>query len=362
MPLLSPTDPTEAIMAFRARQHKPHTRARAAAEEAKIKQEGEVAQEEEDEAMDNEMKTNWMSAWTAALMMITGVSRTKILSRLSQDAQPLLPQIQGVIAIAEQYDALSTLEDPLERLIKDLMEKRTLWPSIADRPVAWLMIGLAVKDKMIYKEALTHLIGSYPECADRMRESSVPQDIQNLIHNRSERLKYQRMAVDTELLTLHLAPRVISKKKTSDSLDNELQFYKPNSVAFLTMSRWREHITSEIRRLEHDSDEVEEDQEHNPNAKFNLSVAGFYQSIHNGGDSYLPADEFVDEWPRGWPDDETKVREMLKRLKSVASATVADLNKSTLQYERKDKVEYLTCIEIEETEIPWTKDDDDGND
>jgi hypothetical protein len=57
--------------------------------------------------------------------------------------------------------------------------------------------------------------------------------------------------------------------------------------------------------------------------------------------------------------DEKMIRETLKHLKHEASKIVAPLTKSTLQYEQKEELEYLTCVEIDESDIPWEKEEDD---
>jgi hypothetical protein len=271
---------------------------------------------------------------------------------LSTGGAPLLPQIEGAVAIANQYNLfeLEALNKAFSFLLLEFITHQTLWSAIATRPVSWLAIGLTMRNDMVYREALKHVCGIYPACA------KVPNDIVKLVERKSKELRYLRLAVDQELLTLNLQPSPKSSKRKGakiTTLDEEMTDYKQNSVASLTRALFRDYICDQIRLLDSNADEERTQCEY--------TLAGFYHTIRSGGDSYLAADKVVADWPR-WEDrlpfHEGKVRELLKRLKSEASGIVARLTRSTLQYGRKEELEYLTCVDVEDGDVPWKKDED----
>jgi hypothetical protein len=351
MPRLQNIDPTQTRDQFIASQHKPITRARAAAEEAKLKKE-EEGTIEDDEAANS--KIDWLKAYRTVFAVIVGFSRNYIFKSLSDGGRPLLPQILGVINVVGKYDALLALRPSLELLIKDFMQARTLWKAVADGPLDWLTISHAARDAMVYEEAMIHLVGSYPIYGEQMREQAVPVDIQTMVKNKSRDLEYFKMAVDQELMTLNLEfevePDKKGKKKESSKSPVDDGF---GTAAGQTHYQWLRYVARQSVLLQNPR--------HNGDQASAPKLMSFYRSIHAGGDSYLPADELLATWSRRLEAcrDEKMIRETLKHLKHEASKIVAPLTKSTLQYEQKEELEYLTCVEIDESDIPWEKEEDD---
>lgn len=186
-----------------------------------------------------------------------------------------------------------------------------------------------------------------------MRLAKIPRDVWTKIEGKSRELRFLRMSVDQELLTLDLRPEERSKKNKASrhtTLDDEISKNKHYTVAYQTRAIFRDFICDHMRLLEPDAD----------GAASKLALAGFYRTIRNGGDNYLVPDEVVAEWyDEVVPFDEAKVRDMLRRLKKKAAEIVTPLTESTLQYEQKENLEYLTCVKIEDGDVPWKKDEDD---
>ena len=349
MPRLQAVDPTQTLNQFTASQHKPITRAKAAADKAKVKKEAYGTVENQDEA---NSKIDWLKAYRTVFGIIAGSSRNWVFRQLSDDARPLLPQIFAVVNIANKYGATATLQPTLELLIKDFMQARTLWKAVADDPLDWITISDAAKDAMVYEEAMVHLVGLYPTHGEQMREPDVPANVQSMIKNKSRELEFFKMAVDQELLTLSLefesAPDKKGKKKEGSSASSTDE--DPGTPAAQTHHQWLRYVTRQIQLLQPSGDRTS-----------TPKLMSFYRSIHAGGDNYLPADELVAAWPRALIElrDSKMIRQTLKHLKSEASKIVAPLVKSTLQYEQKEELEYLTCVEIDESDIPWEREEED---
>lgn len=365
MPELERADPTQPEKQFFEKYRRHITRARAAAQEANeaVKAGRNIKSEAEQNDVHDEPQfnttTDWKDAFETVFAIIAEVPPSRIFKMLSKDGKPLLPQIDGVITIAKKYEVLKKLNAAFCPLLMGYITNQSLWGAVADKSASWLMIGMATKNEMVYQEAFKHLCGSYPARQGDMNAAGVPEDVVATVKHRSRELRYQRMSVDQELLTLTIKPQLNSMKKRSNGksskLNDEMIEFRPDSIATLTRSRFRDYISDQLTLLESPADgDGDEDDE----STSKPTLAGFYHTILMGGDGYLPADELVKTWHQSLPYDETAIREMLKRLKVEASQIVAPLTHSTLHYEQKGVLKYLTCIEVGADDIPWKDDED----
>ena len=352
MPRLHHIDPSQTLNQFTASQHIPITRARATAEKARVKKEEDGTIEDDEEG---KTKIDWLKAYKTVFGIIVGFSRPWIFKSLSDDAHPLLPQIHGVLNIAGNYGATSALQPALELLIKDFMQAKTLWKAVADDPLDWLTISDAAKDAMVYEEALTHLVGSYPIYGERMRsEPDVPAAIQSMVEKKSSELQYFKMAVDQELLTLNLEfeiePDRKGKKKEGSRRPADNDF---GTAARQTHYQWLRYIQRQFLLLQHPG--------RNGDPASTPKLMSFYRGILAGGDNYLPPEDLIATWSSNLEACRNNkiIRETLKHLKNEAAKIVTPLTKSTLQYEQKEELEYLTCVKIDKSDIPWEKEEED---
>ena len=352
MPRLHNIDPTQTLDQFTAGQHIPITRARAAAEKARVKKEEEGTSEYDEEC---KTKIDWLKAYKTVFGIIVGFSRNWIFKWLSDDSHPLLPQIHAVLNIAAHYGATPALRSSLELLIKDFMQARTLWKAVADDPLDWLTISDAAKDAMVYEEALIHLVGSYPIYGERMRsEPDVPAAIQSMVEKKSSELQHFKMAVDQELIMLNLEfeiePDRKGKKKEGSKRAVDDDF---GTAAAQTHYQWWQYIRRQFLLLQNPG--------RNADPASTPKLMSFYRSILAGGDSYLPPEDLIATWSSNLEACRNNkiIRETLKHLKNEAAKIVTPLTKSTLQYEQKEELEYLTCVKIDKSDIPWEKEEED---
>lgn len=131
-----------------------------------------------------------------------------------------------------------------------------------------------------------------------------------------------------------------------------------NPIAYSTVNLWsdwfREHLGYLLYKDDPDGDDsppVSALCDHKEGEC--LTDAGLFRMISKGGDSYLPAEAVLENWNRAYfkPDDAT-IRATLQKMKSKATVIVKDLVQSTLNGSN-DKLDYLTCIDIEDEDVPW---------
>lgn len=89
-------------------------------------------------------------------------------------------------------------------------------------------------------------------------------------------------------------------------------------------------------------------------------MASMYRAIALGGDAYLPFESMIKKWNNQEYDiDDAAQREALAELKRAASKIVSSVVESSLSYGSKDELDYLTCIRIEDEDVPWNIQEDD---
>ena len=367
MPLLRVIDPAQILDEFKISKWKPYTRMlatakRDAAAKAKkmVKIKKELGNHEDGEENDEEAEnvesvapslpsTDWVKAYERFFSSVISIPPGAIFDK---DASNALPQIEGVIAIATYYEAIPTLDITFKTRLLEWVKNRTLYRAIAADPLSWLSIGLAMKSDNVFEELFPHLVGCYPERLQfEQLEDQTQQKIGKRVEKKGSRLRCLRYEVDQQLLTLRP-----NEKGALSSPEYRM-------VARKTLHLWHEFVSDHLGPLRKTTtgDGVLAGAKHsaicNRKDKECLTVAGFYRLLSKGGENYLPLDEVLAE--ESWDEHvRSFVKMQLAEIKKKATDIVAPLIKSTLQYEDKDDLDYLTCAQIEEKDLPWDKEDD----
>ena len=119
MPHLEYMDPTQAVQDFHNRYRMPNSHARIA-QDVSIKTEDPTPSTN----FEDEHKIHWRAAYKAFLAMVIGASRGYVFNLLSQDGQPTVLQIRGVISIALQIGAISSVQNYMESVLRKFQELR----------------------------------------------------------------------------------------------------------------------------------------------------------------------------------------------------------------------------------------------
>jgi hypothetical protein len=305
--------------------------------------------------------TDWAKACDSLLRIITrvrphGVSKT--------EPATALPQIEGIIRIAQKYDVIHAVQSDFDSLFLGYVGSGKFWELIAQEHVRCPKIGIALKNLPVYEEAFKHLVGIGANSKTGVHFAGLDGEIQATIQRRSRELYNLRRDVNEDLLLISLVPAHPAIRQYPSSTVSQQN--EPD--AYSTVNIFSDWIAEHIGYLRGDTSHPPREYymcDHSGGCK---TVAGFYRAIAAGGEAYLPGDLVWDQFDEGFlydPDGERifdcdVVKEPLAELKAKASEYVAGLVKSTLHLPSRDELDYLTCVNVGPEDVPWDVNCKDG--
>lgn len=303
------------------------------------------------------LETDWMKTYECVLSTIAS---PKSALRFGRDATKVLQQLEPALQVATSLEVISTMKSLFQNHILEWIGNKTLYQAIADQPPSWLLVGLKLRQNLIYKEAFAHLAGNYPNWPWSRPKDTLPPTVLASIETHSKDLRTLRDRIDTELLLLW-------------PVKNNL-FVTQNTAPpeFFTASRFLAWFREHLMLLRQDEVGLPAATDSSIAAGKSLicdhsascrTVGGFYRTIARGGDAYLPADEAAVSIMKGtgYSNKESVVRKCLADLKAQAAKIVAPLVKSATQFSHVDRVVYLTCVEVREEDMPWSEEHNEGS-
>ena len=266
-------------------------------------------------------------------------------------------QCKSLLTLADMYDALEVVGPRIDHHL--LQFQGRLWKQIAKYPPSYLKLGYLARSKVIFSEALVHVVGQWPSGSNQLRHT-VPPDVIDVIEDKVDDLHDRKMSTEAKLFRLTLTtPRGERVTPTNAYVD------------WLALSLFRQWLaenttpppppipkttTSETTRTPN---------HHNHHAQSPpLSSGTLFRLLGTAGSSYLPRDE-LKRFIKLRPGEENS-RENLKKferrmddIKALAREVVRPLMKSYLELDigREGRegggLGYLTCTKVDEEDYPW---------
>lgn len=280
-------------------------------------------------------------------------------------------QCKSLLTLADMYDALSVVGPRIDHHLLQFQSR--LWKQIAKYPPSYLKLGYLARSKVIFAEALVHVVGQWPSGSSQLRHT-LPDTVRDLIEDKVDELAERRLRAETKLFKLPLAPGRSGERVAPSS----------GFVDWLALSLFRQWVAENTSppaappRTPPDASGGgggaggagggsgrNRDAAKPTPAPINSGT--FYRLLGTGGSSYLNHDEckkFIRLIP-GESSHGSSGREMLKRferrmdeIKVAARETVRPLLKNYLELDlARDTASgglgYLTCTRVEETDFPW---------
>lgn len=334
------------------------------AEAAKARHKKVNVKKEPDHGDKTTVKAAWTKAYDSFLRMIADKKRTYGLHKT--DFTMALPQIEGIIRIAQLYHAMEEVRTAFSSLLVGYVEHHTLYLTIAKEPVRCLNVGIALQSRLVYDEAFKHLVGNAANFKAEKTFDSLSDNVHAIIQRRARNLYNDRMHVMMDLMSItlttkrsHLAPdyptKVVSQHQRAESycVVNIFRDWMSEHIGYLRSETDRETTPSYLCAHETGC----------------TTVAGFFRTVMAGGDSYLPAEKFMDDWDANSIElvnardtVEDTMKQSLAGLKVVASGYVKKLVCSELQLRDRDDIQYLTCVKVGSEDRPWVVESDEDSD
>ncbi|KFY75514.1 hypothetical protein V499_04513 [Pseudogymnoascus sp. VKM F-103] len=261
-----------------------------------------------------------------------------------KDISQALIQSEHLIEAAKLYQTLPAIEAHVSHLLAQ--HGRSLFQSVALDPVRWLNISINLKNKIIFQEAMIHLVGRIPDEFTSETFSGVPHNILRLLQR-----KYREMDEEISRVSRLLSAGSIYEFGIRADLTDKSSF-----DIWVLAGLWREWFATNFEKAKTEGRHPEE-----PTIQSKLGL--LYRTIYAGGDAYLPKQKVLDILRPFQKDGADQTGGFLQwdtaefdltLMKAYARKVVQNLcyNRSRLDPSEAG-FSYLTCTHIDDIEFPW---------
>lgn len=287
-------------------------------------------------------------------------------------------ECKSLLGLADMYDALGVVGPRIEHHL--LAFSSRLFKQIAKYPPSYLKLGFLARSRVIFSEALTHVVGQWPAAQTYLNPRNpsngyeVPLHVLDLIEDKVDELEELKAKVEAKLFRLTLTTSRGERVNPSNDY-----------LGWLAMSLFRqwvaENTTPEVRGILKNTHSGRPSN-NNPNAPHTQPPAAqptpptpntgrVYRLIGStNSQAYLPHEElkrFLKLQPSGNTSTAFYTKDNLRRferkmdqVKNIARDLVNPLTRNCLELDLRSMSDgqggglgYLTCMKVEEEDIPW---------
>ncbi|KAI9714925.1 MAG: hypothetical protein M1812_006238 [Candelaria pacifica] len=261
-------------------------------------------------------------------------------------------ECKSLLALADMYDALEVVGPRVDHHL--LQFQGRLWKQIAKYPASYLRMGYLARSRIIFQEAMVHVVGQWPSGASVLR-SQMPAQVLDIIHDKVEYLDDTKARIEGRLFRLTLNT---SKGERVTPTNAYLDW-----TAVSLFRQWlAENTTPPPMPNAKDSPHGRNRQNPGPLPPTPppTNTGRIYRMLGTGGSAYLAHDElkrFLKIRPADYTRDNLKRFERkMDEIKRFAKDIVRPLMKNTLQLDLGGDgggLGYLTCTTLDEQDFPW---------
>jgi hypothetical protein len=260
-------------------------------------------------------------------------------------------QCKSLLSLADMYDALPVVGPRIDHHLLQFQSR--LWKQIAKYPPSYLKLGYMARSKVIFTEALIHVVGQWP-VGERHLRCTLPESVLELVEDKVDELAETVSKIEGKLFRLTL---LTSRGERITPTNNYLDW--------LVVSLFRQWLADNTNpgsvppKTPVRPGSSPGRSSLPPAAPVALSQLGrIYRLLGNSNaSSYLNHDEckrFLKLTPDLYTREALKKFERrLDELKAMARETVKPLMRCGLQLETGEGVGYLTCSRVSEVDISW---------
>ncbi|GFP57202.1 hypothetical protein ACSS6W_010554 [Trichoderma asperelloides] len=272
-------------------------------------------------------------------------------------------QCKSLLTLADQYDALAVIGPRVDHHLLQFQSR--LWKQIAKYPISYLRLGYLARSKVIFQEALIHVVGQWP-AGERSLRATMPDIVLDIIEDKVDELEETVSRVEGRLFRLNL--------NTSRG-----ERVTPNNgyLDWLATSLFRQWIADNT------TPQPPPEYRHRPGSRENrpadppppppappalTSVGRAYRTLGSDNpDTFLGHDEckkFLKLTPEFYSRENLRrFEKRMDELKAMARSVVRPLMNSGLELDLSgssrvaDSIAYLTCTEVGNRDLPWSVDE-----
>ncbi|KAM5348595.1 hypothetical protein ACJ41O_008419 [Fusarium nematophilum] len=271
-------------------------------------------------------------------------------------------QCKSLLNLADQYDALTVVGPRVDHHMLQFQSR--LWKQIAKYPISYLRLGFLARSRVIFQEALIHVVGQWP-VGERSLRAALPDMVLDIIEDKVDELEETVSRVEGRLFRLGLTN---SRGERVGPSNNYLEW-----LAVSLFRQWLADNTSpqpppDPRRGTSSRDGGRSVATLPPPAPPLNSVGRAYRTLgSNNSSAFLTHDEckrFLKLTPELYSRDNLRrFEKRLDEIKSMARELVRPLMGSNLELDMggttrtPDSITYLTCTTVANRDLPWHMDD-----
>lgn len=113
-------------------------------------------------------------------------------------------QCKSLLTLADQYDALAVVGPRVDHHLLQFQSR--LWKQIAKYPISYLRLGYLARSRIIFQEALIHVVGQWP-AGERSLRASLPASVLDIIEDKVDEMEENVARVEGRLFRLNLTTR-----------------------------------------------------------------------------------------------------------------------------------------------------------
>lgn len=308
-------------------------------------------------------------------------------------------ECKSLLALADMYDALPVTGPRVDHHLLGFSSR--LFKQIAKYPPSYLKLGYLARSRVIFSEALIHVVGQWPAALPHLRNASyspIPDSVLDLIEDKVEDLEDAKARVEAKLFRLTLTTsrgeRVSPSNAYLDWLAVSLfrqwlveNMTPPPAPILKNSPRNVNNAANDTNNNSNNNNDnnnsSSQSQDQNPAAtRPTISTTPpfypgrVYRLIGSSStQAYLPHDElkrFLKLHPTSSSSDSLYSRENLKRferkmdeIKRLAREIVKPLMRNFLELDlgggsgggvgdgTLGGLPYLTCTRVEDEDLPW---------
>lgn len=292
-------------------------------------------------------------------------------------------ECKSLLALADMYDALAVVGPRVEHHLLAFSSK--LFKQIAKYPPSYLKLGYLARSRVIFSEALIHVVGQWPQSQPYLKAGNqnggyeVPLHVLDLIEDKVDELEELKSRVESKLFRLTLTTSRGERVNPSNDY-----------LGWLAMSLFRqwlaENTTPEVKGILKNTGPASRPQSNQSNAPASttsdhlplppaaqqtVTAGKIYRTIGlTNSQAYLSHDElkrFLKLQPAGSASSALYTRDNLRRferkmeqIKHIARDLVKPLTRNCLELDLRSMSDgqggglgYLTCMKVDEEDIPW---------
>ncbi|KAL0940797.1 uncharacterized protein CTRU02_203560 [Colletotrichum truncatum] len=264
---------------------------------------------------------------------------------------------KSLLTLADQYDALAVVGPRVDHHLLQFQSR--LWKQIAKYPISYLRLGYLARSKVIFQEALIHVVGQWP-AGERSLRAALPDTVLDIIEDKADELEKIVSRIEGRLFRLNLmtarGERVTPGTSYLDWLAVSLfrQWLADNT---------NPHTPDRRSQTSRDGHGMDSQQlAFSATAPRLATVGRTYRTLGASLQSYLGHDEckrFLKLTPELYSRDNLRrFEKRVDELKIMAREIVWPLMESGLELDISsgriaDGIGYLTCVTVGDHDLPW---------